>query len=322
MSLYHFKIVVDLAFLTTVTHLLTLVALRDYFVELRWINLAHILFMLANLALLGYTSFVACSYELVHLSKSDSLSCFFQQDRPLFTAAFGGKWAAVLVGAIGVHAAVIVAMYWLEEPTDDKKGRWYYFFWYGGALIRTWIVAPAYAIYGVCMATGGLSQTQALGEPPSGMIIDGNESAWNFEQFLPVLLLALPIFAGWESFWEEKDENRDFRFRRRSARTSGNTLNMSSWQLDHQQHTAKHGGHSRDPLREEQRIESTGPSPTGTPRIRAKMSPHIRSTSVGRLATSPSLGSATLLSVPVAATSPDLGLNSSRPTPPTRPSSS
>lgn len=322
MSVYHFRIVVDLAFLTTVTHLLTVVALRDYFVEYRWINLPRIFFMLANLALLGYTSFVAYSYDLAHLSLSDSLSCFFQQDRPPFTAAFGGKWAALLVGAIGGHAAVIAAMYWLKEPTDDKKGRWYYYLWYGGALIRTWIIAPVYAIYGVYMATDGLSQTQALGEPPSGVIIDGNESAWNFGQFLPVLLLALPIFAGWESFWEEKDENRDTRFGRRSARKSGNTLNMSSWELDHQQHTAKYGGHSRDPSREEQRIESTGHTPTGTPPVRAQMSSHIRSISAGNLATSPSLGSVTLLSVPVAATSPSLRLNFSRPTPPRAPSRS
>lgn len=321
MSVYHFRIVVDLAFLTTVTHLLTVVALRDYFVEYRWINLPRIFFMLANLALLGYTSFVAYSYDLAHLQLSDSLACFFQQDRPPFTAAFGGKWAALLVGAIGGHAAVIAAMYWLKEPTDDKKGRWYYYVWYGGALIRTWVVAPAYAIYGVYMATDGLSQTQALGEPPSGVIVNGNESAWNFGQFLPVLLLALPIFAGWESFWEEKDENRDTRFGRRSLRKSRNTLGMNSFELSHQKFIAKYGGHSRDPSREEQRIESAGHSPIGTPRIRAQTSPPIRPISTGILAPSPSLGSDTLLSVPPPTASPNLGPNFSRPTPP-RPSRS
>ncbi|KAF3046487.1 hypothetical protein E8E12_010175 [Didymella heteroderae] len=296
MSVYHFRIVVDLAFLTTVTHLLTVVALRDYFVEYKWINLPRIFFMLANLALLGYTSFVAYSYDLADLQLSDSLACFFQQDRPPFTAAFGGKWAALLVGAIGGHAAVIAAMYWLKEPTDDKKGRWYFYIWYGGALIRTWIVAPAYAIYGVYMATDGLSQTQALGEPPSGVLIQGNESAWNFGQFLPVLLLALPIFAGWESFWEEKDENRDTRFGRRSARRSRNILETHSFELDHQQHAAKYAGRSRDLSREEQRIESAAPSPVGTPRICPQASSHLQTTSAEGLASSRSLGSDTLLS--------------------------
>ena len=54
LSIYHFQIVVELAFLTTVTHLLTLVALRNYFVENRWTSLPRIILMLANLGLLAY----------------------------------------------------------------------------------------------------------------------------------------------------------------------------------------------------------------------------------------------------------------------------
>jgi hypothetical protein len=315
MSVYHFRIVVDLAFLTTVTHLLTVVALRNYFVKNRWINLPRIFFMLANLALLGYTSFVAYSYDLADIHLSDSLACFFQKDRPQFSAAFGGKWAALLVGAIGGHVAVILAMYWLKDPNkSDKKGRWYWYIWYFGAVFRTWIVAPAYAIYGIYMAAGGLSETQALGTPPTGVTLDGSESTWNFGQFLPVLLLALPIFAGWESFWEEKDEDRDNRFGRHGARRSKHTLGIDAFELDHQQYKAKYG-HSRDPSREEQHIRSSGPSPASTPRIHAQTSPHTRCTSAGNLASSPSLGSDTLLSVPLTATSSSLGLNFSRPTP-------
>lgn len=322
MSVYHFRIVVDLAFLTTVTHLLTVVALRNYFVKNRWINLPRIFFMLANLALLGYTSFVAYSYDLADIHLADSLACFFQKDRPEFSAAFGGKWAALLIGAIGGHIAVILAMYWLKDPNkSDKKGRWYWYIWYFGAVFRTWIVAPAYAIYGIYMAAGGLSETQALGTPPQGVTLDGSESTWNFGQFLPVLLLALPIFAGWESFWEEKDEDRDNRFGRHGARRSKHTLGIDSFELGHRQYKTKYG-HSRDPSREEQQIQSSGPSPAGTPRMRAQTSPHIRSTSTGNLASSPSLGSDTLLSVPLTAPSPSLGLNFSRPTPPKSPSRS
>lgn len=319
MSVYHFRIVVDLAFLTTVTHLLTVVALRDYFVNYKWINLPRIIFMLANLGLLGYTSFVAYSYDLAKLQLSDSLACFFHQDRPHFSAAFGGKWAALLIGAIGGHAAVIAAMYWLKEPDPAKKDAWWYWIWYGGALVRTWLVAPVYAIYGVYMASSGLSETQALGSPPKGVAINGDERAWNFGQFLPVLLLALPIFAGWESFWEEKDEDRENRFMLNRARKSRNTVDESSLEMVHQQPKVKYGGHSRDASGEEQRLESSDLSPAISPRTSPQPSPHLRSTSEGILIRQPSLGSDTLLSVPLPTTSPGLGLNRRGPTPPRSP---
>lgn len=169
--------------------------------------------MLGNLGLLGYTSFVAYSYHLVNVDLSMSLACFFQSSRPPFTAAFGGKWAALLVGAIGGHVTVILAMYWLKDPEDDQRRQWW---WWLGAAFRTWIVAPIYSIYGLWMAGDGLRYTQALGTP--NVELHGNESEWDFGQFLPVLLLALPVFAGWESFWEEKDEDRDNRFGRHSMR--------------------------------------------------------------------------------------------------------
>lgn len=319
MSVYHFRIVVDLAFLTTVTHLLTVVALRNYFVKNRWINLPRIFFMLANLGLLGYTSFVAYSYDLAEIALSDSLACFFQQDRPPFSAAFGGKWAALLIGAIGGHAAVIAAMYWLEDPTNsDKKGRWYWYIWYIGAVLRTWIVAPVYAIYGIYMAGSGLSETQALGSPPPDVNIDGNESDWNFGQFLPVLLLALPLFAGWESFWEEKDEDRDNRFGRHGARRSRNTLGAQSFDLGHQLHKMGYR-HSRDPSMEEQHIESSHLNPANNPQVAPETSSRLRPRSESTSTLKPSTGSEVLLSVPLLPPSPGLGLNFSRPTPPRTP---
>lgn len=321
MSVYHFRIVTDLAFLTTVTHLLTVVALRNYFVQNKWINLPRIFFMLANLALLGYTSFVSYSYDLVHLDLSDELACFFKEDRPRFRAAFGGKWAALLIGAIGGHVTVIAAMYWLKNPDPTKKESWYYYIWHFGAVLRTWIVAPAYSIYGIWMAGDGLQYTQALGNPPEGVVIQGDESAWNFGQFLPVLLLALPLFAGWESFWEEKDDDRKNRFGRRQLRRPGNTLVSESFEVGLQKQKTKYG-HSRDPSVEERRIESNGPSPVNTPRIGPQASPRFRSTSDGTSTLSPLSGSDMLLSVPLPAASPGLGLNFSRPTPPRSPSTS
>jgi hypothetical protein len=209
LTVYHWKIVTELAFLTTVTHLLTVVALRNYFVKNRWINLPRIFFMLANLALLGYTSYISYSYEFAGLDISTQLSCFFQGNRPQLKSAFGTKWTGLLVGAIGGHVTVILAMYFLKDPEENSQKQWYYWL---GAAFRTWIVAPIYGIYGLWMAGDGLRYTQALGTPNVPM--NGSESEWNFGQFLPVLLLALPLFAGWESFWEEKDEDRENRFGR------------------------------------------------------------------------------------------------------------
>ena len=204
LSIYHFQIVIELAFLTTVTHLLTVVVLRNYFVKNRWINLPRVFLMLGNLGVLGYTSFVAYSYDLAgneytsRLDSSASLACFFQRERPGLGAAFGGKWAALLIGAIGGHATIIAAMYLLPEE-NLGKGEWSWK-WLG-AMFRNWIIAPGYAIYGVVSAGQILTKTQALGTP--NVKINGNEDEWGFGQFLPVLLLGLPIFAGWESFWGE-----------------------------------------------------------------------------------------------------------------------
>ncbi|KAF2846863.1 hypothetical protein T440DRAFT_431995 [Plenodomus tracheiphilus IPT5] len=268
MSVYHFRVVTELAFLTTVTHLLTVVALRNYFVKNRWINLPRIFFMLGNLGLLGYTSFVAYSYELANINISQSLACFFQRERPPFTAAFGGKWAALLVGAIGGHATIILAMYWLDDPNkpkhpddlskdDHECKKWWY--WLGAAL-RTWVIAPVYSIYGIYMAGDGLRHTQALGKP--NVDIHGNEREWNFGQFLPVLLLALPAFAGWESFWEEKDEDRENYFgRHKRPSRSGTDSQLNVIKLLPLEPNANLHRSSRDVSVEERDTESTGTRP-------------------------------------------------------------
>ena len=289
MTIYHFRIVTELAFLTTVTHLLTVIALRNYFVKNKWINLPRIFFMLANLGLLGYTSFVSYSYDLINevpLDQSMSLACFYRSERPRFGAAFGGKWAAMLICAIGGHATIILAMYWLDEPDATQKTRtWWYRL---GGDLRTWVIAPAYSLYGIWMAGDGLQYTQALGRP--NVTIEGSEQQWSFGQFLPVLLLALPVFAGWESFWEEKDEDRDNRFGRRSMRLSRNLFASGSGSDADAQKESPCGSRSRslDPSIEESALESAGPSPAGTPRrslsrasLSSLASPRLRSASQG-----------------------------------------
>ncbi|KAF2202866.1 hypothetical protein GQ43DRAFT_470492 [Delitschia confertaspora ATCC 74209] len=287
LSVYHFQVVVELAFLTTVTHMLALVALRNYFVRNKWINLPRIGFMLANLALLGYTSYVAYSYDLAGLKKSSSLACFYQGKRPKFKSSFGGRWAALLVGAIGGHVTVIVSMYFLDNsdnPADETSGniqppnsttseKWKHF----GGLIRTWFIAPVYAIYGLIMAGVSLRRTQALGNPYP-VIITGSEKNWSFGQFLPVLLLALPLFAGWESFWEEKEPDSDRRWgilphasRSRSGTGTGTGTGVIGGDgFEMQEVGERKGTQSVSDI--ETKIESRGSSRGGTPRLQTSPS--------------------------------------------------
>jgi amino acid transporter len=198
-SIYHFRVAVELAFLTTVTHLLTLVALDKYFIKNRWTNLPRVIIMMSNLAMLGYTSFVAYSYDKAGLHLSYSLACYYKGKRPDLKAVFGGKWAALLCGALGGHCSVILGMYFHSERLN-KKSR---FLKNGVAGFRTWVLAPAYAIYGFYMVGTELRQTNALDQAPVAFEDPKEEREWGIGQLLSLLLLALPIFAGWESFWGE-----------------------------------------------------------------------------------------------------------------------
>ncbi|KAF2808589.1 uncharacterized protein BDZ99DRAFT_446177 [Mytilinidion resinicola] len=275
LSVYHFVIVVELAFLTTVTHLLTLVALRNFFVANPWVNLPRIFFMMANLGLLGYTSYIAYSYDIAGLKASSPLACFYQGHRPPFKAAFAGRWGALLVGAIGGHLSIVIAMYFLES--ENKQGK----ILKGWAFIRNWFLAPLYAIYGVAYGGIALHKTQALGV--ASVDIQGSEKEWGFGQFLPMLLLALPLFAGWESFWEEHDESeRGVKHFSIATTPSGNALDRNSSQGDEmttfmpKYNPAPH--HSADYSSLEAQTQSDSPTPS--PRI---LSPgHSPRPSLGR----------------------------------------
>ncbi|KAJ4287372.1 hypothetical protein N0V90_012771 [Kalmusia sp. IMI 367209] len=300
LSIYHFQIVTELAFLTTVTHLLTVVTLRNYFVKNRWINLPRIFFMAGNLGLLGYTSFISYTYDIAGLDLSSHLACFYQGNRPEFKAAFQTKWALLLIGAIGGHTAVILAMYVLPETPSGAPTTTFAWAKKIGAAIRTWVITPIYAIYGVYMVGSVLSNTQALGDPSVKM--NGSENEWGFGQFLPVLLLALPVFAGWESFWEEKDDkNKEVdRFGRKNRASRSNTglLDVEKGSGVGQQDVNADLRDKRGP--------GGGMSPLATPRFVDSM------VSISPLPTPDRLG------VPTPAGSPGLGGEQTRPRTPSR----
>jgi hypothetical protein len=211
MSVYHWRVIADLGFLSSVTGLLAVMGLRDNFVQKRWSNTPRVVGVLGNLALCGYTSWVAYSYDRPSLDLNMSISCL--NGAPL-NAALVGRWAALMIAAIGAHGSVVLAMYVLDEPKEEERKRWWA--WNIGAVFRTWVVAPVYSIYGIYMAGVGLRHTQALGTP--NLRNKGSEREWGFGQLLPILLLALPLLAGWEAFWEEKGEVRKDRSSKKDRR--------------------------------------------------------------------------------------------------------
>jgi hypothetical protein len=213
-SLYHFRIMATLGFLSSVPHILTVVVLRDTFVKKRCTNLPRVILMLGNLVLVAYTFFAAYSYATADLHLSMSMACFFNAERTLNTALVG-RWAALMTAAIVTHLSVILSMYILHPPNETEKKK--KILWKIGAGFRTWVIAPTYSIYGIYMAGTGLAYTQALGGTPN-VSIKGSERVWGFGKLLPVLLLILPILAGWESFWGEENGDTKKKSKKREYR--------------------------------------------------------------------------------------------------------
>jgi hypothetical protein len=277
MSMYHFQIVADLAWLSSVTHVVTVAALRDCFVKERWGSAPRVCLMLGNLGLVGYTSFVAYSYDVADSDLSMSLPCFFKVN-PKLNATLLGRWAALMVGAIGTHFSIILAMFFLSSPKDDEKRK--KVLWKFGAGIRTWFVAPIYSIYGIYMAGIGLRHTQALGAP--NVRIQGSETEWGFGQLLPLLLLVLPLFAGWEAFWQEnkndgeaktkiKNRKKENRIEKgmigspipKTSQDSSSSFEKGGSSVEDTSpiYTPYSISPSSDPSEEERRTESNGSSP-------------------------------------------------------------
>jgi hypothetical protein len=197
-SIYHFRIVTELAFLSTVTHLLTVVALRNYFVYNRWTNVIRVLVMILNLALLGYTTWFEYALDTMDNSIDGlKLACYLGP-RPLPSNSVSVfRWVILLLVAVVAHFSVFWAMYIDNQGRNSGKGGWFKFL---GTMLRDYIVTPAYTIYGLVVGSKVLRKTQAFGSPTVNVI--GSEREWGFGQVLAVVLLALVILPGWEAFFE------------------------------------------------------------------------------------------------------------------------
>jgi hypothetical protein len=211
-SIYHFNVVTELAYLSTVTHMLTLVALQRYFIVNRWANSVRVLVMVLNLALLGYTTWF--DYALDTLSTREEgtqVACYFSLRKLPLTASSITRWLVLLLMAVAVHFSIFWSMYRpgfdippdplayfanLPDARNPSHGDWYR--WLGTVL--QYIVTPAYTVYGLVVGSRVLRNTQAFGSAPVTII--GTEREWGFGQVLAVFLLALVVLPGWEAFFE------------------------------------------------------------------------------------------------------------------------
>ena len=213
-SVYHFQVVTELAFLSTITHFLTLVVCYQYFAYNRWSNLPRVLVMLLNLGLLGYTSWFGYAYETSKSDrfKSSKLACYYSDNKPILSARFYIRWSILFFLALVGHLSIFFQIYFgkkyweeylrsgFEEHSWTNRSSWVDKYVWINLLIfsRKYILLPAYTIYGLVNATRVLKGTQAFGE--ATITIEGSEKEWGFGQILAVLLLALVLLPGWESF--------------------------------------------------------------------------------------------------------------------------
>lgn len=196
-SVYHFRVVTELAYLSTVTHLLTVVTLRHYFAENPWVNINRVLVMVVNLVLLGYTTWIEYALDTMNNSTDGMLVACYLKELPSTTGSIL-RWTFLLLAASVAHVSVFWAMY-VAKPAVFSRDRWSLTST-TVIILRDCIIAPAYTIYGLVVSSQVLRHTQAFGSAPISII--GSEREWGFGQVLAVFLLALVILPGWEAFSE------------------------------------------------------------------------------------------------------------------------
>lgn len=207
--IYHFAIAVSLAYMSTITHLMTMVALRSYFLEHKLSTIPRILLIMLNVGLFCYEYFVAAGLADVvepndGLGGNFQLACYYKLPRPsLKNSLFRGDWVSTIVLAIGVHLIVLWQVLTpFSSRRNDKPRPWWRKWLPPAAMIIATCLAWTYMIMGFVTTSSIFSITQALGNPASlGIVIDtsdGSETDWTFGQLLPMFLLALPLLGGWE----------------------------------------------------------------------------------------------------------------------------
>jgi hypothetical protein len=198
LSIYYFWIAVNLAYLSTIAHLLTMVALKSYFIE-HWVrSIPRLVFLILNIGLFCYEVFVLYGLDYLKPStdKTQKLACYYQHNRPsLKNSTFSAYWFTIIACVIFKH--VIIFWHIFKDIWRGRKARSMYEIWLSQLPI---VLVVFYISFAFISAVPVLRETEAMGTPP--ITIDNtsvNEKDWTFGQLLPVLLLAAPALAGWET---------------------------------------------------------------------------------------------------------------------------
>ena len=199
-EIYYFWIAINLTYLSTVTHLLTMVALKRYFTEHLLSSIPRLVLIVFNIGLFCYEAFVlfGLGYIDAQLDRTQRLACYYQSNRPsLKNSSFTGRWFTVIAVVLVIHA--IVLWYIIKDVGRERKAqnKW------KNCVLRVPIVLVVfYIVFAFIHSVRVLRDTEAMGSPNNlNITIDntgGNEKDWTFGQILPVLLLALPVLTGWE----------------------------------------------------------------------------------------------------------------------------
>ncbi len=199
--IYYFWIAINLAYLSTITHLLTMVALKNYFIEHRLSSIPRLVLIIFNIGLFCYGAFILEGLRYGNLNHpsdgTQRLACYYQGNRPsLKNSSFAGHWFTIIVIVIIIHATVLWHMFKGVEREHKVRNGW------RRCLSQLPILlVVVYIVFAFVFTVPMLKYTEAMGSPNKVPISidDTSEKEWGFGQILPVLLLALPALAGWET---------------------------------------------------------------------------------------------------------------------------
>jgi hypothetical protein len=236
-SVYHFNVVTDLAWLSSVTHLLSVSCLRDYFVEHPGIRDARAIGMVCFFIMLV----VPCVFE-VHHTFSDDLSAPLRCRFSSLRGVPNTPWGLFLFVLLVSYPLTILRLYpengfygWCENwiikkpdalldigesctrkalelkhmPRLTFRQRCYKWANYIATpvCLATWVVATG-AKFLFIHQCGYIYYVFGIIELFLGLLkraklypLDGSESTWGFGQLVPLLLIAIPLLSTFELFY-------------------------------------------------------------------------------------------------------------------------
>ncbi|KAF2677896.1 hypothetical protein K458DRAFT_145489 [Lentithecium fluviatile CBS 122367] len=212
-SVYHFRVLTELAYLGVIAQLATLVTLRDFFVKNARVNMFRVVVMVLNLALFGYAMWIQYAVDTLNDVDGYRVACFLSS-LPLTKASIFRR-VVVLGAAITAHFSVFLSMYALESqevPHWERPRTKLALLRRHGVPLLEYILTLAYAIYGLVIGVNILKGIQAFGSPSIPVI--GAENEWGFGQISPMLMLLGVGLPGFEAFRKEHHQYRKNQARR------------------------------------------------------------------------------------------------------------